>query len=262
MSKRFSAPAACLSATPCVKAIAPNSVTSQAPSSHLGMNLKTCRCAGLRSNELLVTNTFTSYLPSSRASSRGSDGNFVVEGLAVGAGSPPDHQEKRSSQAVHSEVHEAATRSAAIAVAARIARIAGYSHMPGRGEGATSRPTSASRRAPPSTSGPLRSRSGVRRRRGSAGNSRTHRSGRPVRSRGASGRGVARRGERARGGRGAPGVGARARRVSRPQATPFEPSPPVSDTGGSRDTMGDTRSVLPRPVSSCRFPVMTSDQRG
>lgn len=101
MSKRFSAPAAYLSATPCVKAIAPNSVTSQAPSSHLGMNLKTCRGAGLRSNELLVTNTFTSYLPSSRASSRGSDGNFVVEGLAVGAGSPPDHQEKRSSQAVH-----------------------------------------------------------------------------------------------------------------------------------------------------------------
>jgi hypothetical protein len=28
------------------------------------------------------------------------------------------------------------------------------------------------------------------------------------------------------------------------------------------DTSGDTLPVLSRPVSSCRFPVMTSDQRG
>jgi hypothetical protein len=72
----------------------------------------------------------------------------------------------------------------------------------------------ACRRAPPGAPGPPRSRSAARRRTGSPDSSRTHRSCRPARGRGASGRGGARRGERDRGHQDASGVGARARRVS------------------------------------------------
>ena len=99
--------------------------------------MKTCRGAGLDSNELLVTNTFTSYLPSSRASLRGSRGNFVGEGLAVEDGLAVGPSGEALVSGCPPEVQEAATRSVAVAVAARIARIPGYSHMPGRPEGAT-----------------------------------------------------------------------------------------------------------------------------
>jgi len=53
----------------------------------------------------------------------------------------------------------------------------------------------ACRRAPPGVPDPPRSRSGARRRRGSLGSPKTLRSGRPARSREASGRGAVRRGE-------------------------------------------------------------------
>ena len=76
-------------------------------------------------------------------------------------------------------------------------------------------PPATSRRAPPGASNPPRSRSAARRRSGFPGSSRTRRSGRPARSRGARGRGSTRRGEQGRGCPGVVGVGARVRRGAR-----------------------------------------------
>ena len=62
-------------------------------------------------------------MPSRRASLRGSRGNFVGEGLAVGDGLAVGPSGEALVSGCPPEVHEAATRSVAVAVAARIARI-------------------------------------------------------------------------------------------------------------------------------------------
>jgi len=87
-------------------------VTSQAPWSHFGTNRKTWDGVGFESNVLLVTYTFTSCLPVSRASVNGSLGNFVGEGLAV------EGWGDTGAVVAVSDVHEANTSTAATVQAA------------------------------------------------------------------------------------------------------------------------------------------------